>query len=204
MVESKYSLLKRLLDAAISLTLLLVLAPLLAVVSLVSLATQGRPVLFSQLRPGLLGQPFKIYKFRSMTPVVDESAAHSEAQRITRFGRILRKLSLDELPQLWNVARGDMSLVGPRPLLMEYLPLYNARQSRRHSVRPGLTGLAQARGRNLLSWEERLELDVQYVESISFSEDLRILLWSVQTVIKGRGVAPETSEVMERFRPSHR
>jgi len=203
MAGKNYLLFKRTMDAAISVCLLLALLPLLAFISLVSLATQGRPVLFSQLRPGLLGRPFKIYKFRTMTPHANQPGHNSEAGRITRLGRVLRRLSLDELPQLWNVARGDMSLIGPRPLLMEYLPFYNSRQSCRHSVRPGLTGLAQARGRNLLSWEERLELDVQYVESISFNGDVRIFLWSVRAVIQGRGASPETSEVMEKFRPSH-
>ena len=202
MVDKKYLFFKRLLDAGISLCLLVLLGPLLGVVSVVSLVAQGRPILFSQVRPGLLGRPFTIYKFRTMAPDVKESGAGTEAGRITGLGRLLRKLSLDELPQLWNVIRGDMSLIGPRPLLMEYLPLYSSRQSRRHSVRPGLTGLAQARGRNLLTWEERLELDVYYVESISLTTDLRIFLWTLSAVAQGRGTTPQGSDVMEKFRGS--
>lgn len=202
MVDNKYLFFKRALDAGISLCLLVLLSPLLGVVSVISLVAQGRPSLFSQVRPGHLGRPFTIYKFRTMTQDAKESGAGTEAERITGFGRLLRKLSLDELPQLWNVIRGDMSLIGPRPLLMEYLPLYNSRQSRRHSVRPGLTGLAQARGRNLLSWEERLELDVQYVESISLTTDLQIFLWTLSAVAKGRGTTPQGSDVMEKFEGS--
>jgi sugar transferase EpsL len=202
MVDKKYLFLKRGLDAGISLCLLVLLGPLLGVVSGVSLVAQGRPILFSQVRPGLQGRPFTIYKFRTMAQDASESGAGTEAERITGFGRLLRKLSLDELPQLWNVIRGDMSLIGPRPLLMEYLPLYNSRQSRRHSVRPGLTGLAQARGRNLLSWEERLELDAHYVESVSLTTDLRIFLWTLSTVTQGRGTTPQGSDVMEKFRGS--
>ena len=203
MVDKKYLFLKRGLDAGISLCLLVLLGPLLGVVSVVSLVAQGRPILFSQVRPGLQGRSFTIYKFRTMAQDASESGAGIESERITGFGRLLRKLSLDELPQLWNVIRGDMSLIGPRPLLLEYLPLYNSRQSRRHTVRPGLTGLAQARGRNLLSWEERLELDVQYVESISLTTDLRIFLWTLSAVAQGRGTTPKGSDVMAKFGGSH-
>jgi len=202
MVDKKYLFLKRGLDAGISLCLLVLLGPLLGVLSGVSLVAQGRPILFSQVRPGLQGRPFTIYKLRTMAQDASESGAGTEAERITGFGRLLRKLSLDELPQLWNVIRGDMSLIGPRPLLLEYLPLYNTRQSRRHSVRPGLTGLAQARGRNLLTWEERLELDVYYVESISLTTDLRIFLWTLSAVAQGRGTTPQGSDVMEKFEGS--
>jgi sugar transferase EpsL len=202
MVDKKYLFLKRGLDAGISLCLLVLLGPLLGVVSGVSLVAQGRLILFSQVRPGLQGRPFTIYKFRTMAQDASESGAGTEAERITGFGRLLRKLSLDELPQLWNVIRGDMSLIGPRPLLLEYLPLYNSRQSRRHNVRPGLTGLAQARGRNLLSWEERLELDVYYVESISLTTDLRIFLWTLSAVAQGRGTTPKGSDVMEKLEGS--
>ena len=203
MVDKNYLFFKRVLDAGISLSLLVLLGPLLGVVSVISLVAQGRPILFSQVRPGLQGRPFTIYKFRTMAQDASESGAGTEAERITGFGRLLRKLSLDELPQLWNVIRGDMSLIGPRPLLLEYLPLYNSRQSRRHNVRPGLTGLAQARGRNLLSWEERLELDVQYVESISLTTDLRIFLWTLSAVAQGRGTTPKGSDVMAKFGGSH-
>ena len=203
MVDKKYLFLKRGLDAGISLCLLVLLGPLLGVLSGVSLVAQGRPILFSQVRPGLQGRPFTIYKLRTMAQDASESGAGTEAERITGFGRLLRKLSLDELPQLWNVIRGDMSLIGPRPLLLEYLPLYNTRQSRRHTVRPGLTGLAQARGRNLLSWEERLELDVYYVESISLTTDLRIFLWTLSAVAQGRGTTPQGSDVMAKFGGSH-
>lgn len=130
------------------------------------------------------------------------STADAETEQITRFGRALRRSSLDELPQLWNVIRGDMSIIGPRPLLMDYIPLYTARQSLRHKVRPGITGLAQSRGRNFLTWEERLELDVEYVNSVSLKTDARIFLWSLKAVTLGTGTSPKDSDVMKRFKGS--
>ena len=150
----------------------------------------GRPVLFSQLRPGLGGRPFRLYKFRTMAATTDDAGTLlPDGERITPLGAFLRRSSLDELPELWNVVRGDMSLVGPRPLLMEYLDRYNATQARRHEVRPGLTGLAQVEGRNALPWDERFELDVAYVDSASLRLDLGILLRTVPATLRGRGIS---------------
>ena len=192
---------KRFLDILLAGLGLALLWPLLAVLALAVWCSVGRPVLFRQQRPGLHGQPFEIIKFRTMTDERDGGGTLlAEAERLTRMGRFLRSTSLDELPELWNVLKGDMSLVGPRPLRMEYLPLYSDRQARRHQVRPGITGWAQVHGRNLLSWPERLELDVWYVESRSFALDLRILFLTVLSVIKREGVAPEDGVVMEKFK----
>ena len=167
-----------------SLVGLILCTPVLGVLYLL-LLSEGRPVFFRQARPGLHGRPFTMLKFRTMTDARDhEGYLLPDAQRLTRLGRFLRSSSLDELPELWNVLRGDMSLVGPRPLLMSYLPYYTEREQKRHLVRPGITGLAQVSGRNLLGWDERLELDVQYVENGSLLLDLRILL---QTVVKALG-----------------
>ncbi|AKH17011.1 hypothetical protein SY84_07990 [Deinococcus soli (ex Cha et al. 2016)] len=160
----------------------------------------GSPVLFKQVRPGLAGQPFTMYKFRTMT---DERAPNGEllpdSVRLTRFGRWLRATSLDELPELWNVLRGDMSLVGPRPLLMSYLPLYSERQFRRHDVRPGVTGWAQVNGRNALSWDEKFERDVWYVENHSLALDARILMMTVQKVFQREGISAAGEATMPRF-----
>ena len=197
-----YSPVKRILDTTFSAILLLLLSPLMAVVAVVVLIAQGRPVAFVQTRPGLLGKPFRLYKFRTMDSETGPLPSQTEANRLTRVGRFLRHLSLDELPQLWNVIKGDMSMVGPRPLLTQYLPLYGPRQATRHSVRPGLTGLAQVNGRNGLTWAERLELDAQYVETYSFTRDVGILLKSLVVVLLGRGVNPEGTEMMEPFRGS--
>ena len=197
-----YSPVKRILDTLFSAILLLLLSPLMAVVAVAVLIAQGGPVLFVQTRPGRQGEPFRLYKFRTMDSETGPLPSQTEADRLTTVGRFLRKLSLDELPQLWNVVKGTMSLVGPRPLLTQYLPLYDSRQSTRHSVRPGLTGLAQVNGRNALTWAERLELDAQYVETYSFTRDVGILLKSLVVVFLGRGVNPEGSETMEPFRGS--
>jgi lipopolysaccharide/colanic/teichoic acid biosynthesis glycosyltransferase len=143
------------------------------------------------VRPGLDGRPFTLWKFRSMLPAPPDVSSDDDDLRMTRFGRVLRATSLDEIPELWNVLRGDMSLVGPRPLLVEYLDRYSARQARRHEVRPGLTGLVQVSGRNALSWEDKLELDVEYVEKRSFLLDLTILLRTPLAVVRARGVAAE-------------
>lgn len=160
----------------------------------------GRAVIFRQDRPGLCGRLFRLVKFRTMTEAKDlHGALLPDAFRITRFGRFLRSTSLDELPELWNVLRGEMSLVGPRPLLMEYLPLYSSEQARRHEVRPGITGWAQVNGRNALSWEEKFRLDVEYVDRCSLSMDLRILAMTAAEVVTGRGVAAERSATMPRF-----
>jgi len=192
---------KRVLDVAAAGVGLLLLSPLIAAVALAVRVNLGAPVFFRQARPGLHGRPFRLVKFRTMrdatgpdgTPLPDEA-------RLTRFGRFLRASSLDEFPELWNVLRGDMSLVGPRPLLTEYLPLYSPRHARRHEVRPGLTGWAQVNGRNALTWEARLELDVWYVEHRSLALDLRILLRTVATVLRRRGISHAGHATMERFR----
>ncbi|MHB1322824.1 MAG: sugar transferase [Coriobacteriia bacterium] len=178
---------KRALDALGALVLLVALAPVLALTALLVHATLGSPVLFRQQRPGLGGVPFTLYKFRTMreTAVRDVEAVASDAERLTPIGRAIRASSLDELPELWNILRGDMSFVGPRPLLMEYLGRYNEVQARRHEVRPGLTGWAQVHGRNDLEWDRRLALDVWYVENRSPLLDLKILLMTFGTVLKG-------------------
>jgi len=180
---------KRLFDLVVSLALLTILSPLLVLAALLIVATMGRPVFFKQERPGLGGQPFRLIKFRSMSSRRDpQGALLPDAQRLGRLGRLLRSTSVDELPELLNVLRGDMSLVGPRPLLMEYLPLYSPEQARRHDVRPGLTGLAQVRGRNALSWKEKFELDVQYVDRYSPWLDLKILWWTAVAVVRRHGI----------------
>jgi lipopolysaccharide/colanic/teichoic acid biosynthesis glycosyltransferase len=187
------------LDVLFAVLFLVLLSPLMAGVAVVAVIAQGRPGLFIQSRPGLLGAPFSLCKFRTMETETGLLPSQTEANRLTPLGRLLRKLSLDELPQLWNVVRGDMSLVGPRPLLAQYLTLYNSRQSTRHNVRPGLTGLAQVNGRNTLTWAERLELDAKYVETVSFRSDFSIVLKSLVVVFLGRGVNPQGAEVMEPF-----
>lgn len=165
--------------------------------------TMGPPVLFRQQRPGYKGRPFILLKFRTMCDVRDENnELLSDQQRMTRFGEILRKASLDELPQLFNVLRGDLSFVGPRPLLMEYLPLYTPRQARRHDVKPGITGWTAVSGRNALTWEEKFELDIWYVENRSFLLDMKILLMTVAKVLKREGITAEGSATMPVFRGS--
>lgn len=194
-----FDLFKRWLDFVGALTALLLFAPLLVVVGFVVFVTLGRPVIFAQQRPGRGGKPFTLYKFRTMIDEATSSNLETEKARVTPVGRLLRTLSLDELPQLWNIVRGDMSFVGPRPLLMQYLPLYNKRQYRRHEVRPGLSGLAQISGRNQLSWEEKFELDVAYVENRSLGLDALILLKSLSVVMSRRGVNPEGTDWVEPF-----
>lgn len=191
---------KRLLDVLVSTFILLCLAIPLLVLALLVRCRLGSPVFFCQLRPGLHSKPFVMLKFRTMT---DERGSDGtflpDAQRLTAFGRILRATSIDELPELWNVLRGDMSLVGPRPLLMEYLPLYTPEQNRRHEVRPGITGWAQVNGRNSIGWEEKFKLDIWYVENFSFWLDVRILLTTIKHVIKQEGISPSDNEIMPRF-----
>lgn len=191
---------KRLFDLLLSLGGLLVLAPPLLLLWVLVRRKLGSPVLFRQVRPGLHGRPFMMVKFRTMT---DERGADGEllpdAQRLTAFGRFLRASSLDELPELWNVLRGEMSLVGPRPLLMEYLPLYSPEQARRHEVRPGITGWAQVNGRNAVSWDERFKLDVWYVDHRSLWLDLRILWLTVRKVIVREGISAQGEATMPRF-----
>lgn len=190
-----YPYLKRLLDVTLSGLGLLLLAPLCAFVALVVAADLGRPILYCQVRPGLREKPFRLYKFRTMREALDASGRPlPDSERLSRVGRFLRRSSLDELPQLWNVLRGDMSLVGPRPLFMSYLPCYTERERKRHLVRPGITGLAQVSGRNLLLWDDRLELDVRYVEKMSLLLDLRILVKTAVKILLRRDIieAPGT------------
>lgn len=196
---------KRIVDLIASSVLLLLLAPLLIVLMFLGLVFLGRPILFLQNRPGLQARPFRILKFRTMREARDSQGnALPDAERMTAYGSFLRKSSLDELPELWNVLKGEMSLVGPRPLLMEYLPLYDERQARRHEVRPGITGWSQVQGRNAVDWDRRLELDVWYVENRTFWLDLKILLMTIQTVVRGRGVSQEGHVTMKPFRGSSR
>lgn len=191
---------KRLFDLVVSLSLLLLLAPLLLALALGVAMALRAPPLFVQRRPGLHGKPFAMVKFRSMT---DERGSDGQllpdARRLTRFGRLLRSTSLDELPELWNVLAGHMSLVGPRPLLLDYLPLYTPEQARRHEVRPGITGWAQVNGRNALSWEQKFALDVWYVEHRSFWLDLRILVRTASKVIVREGVSAADDATMPKF-----
>jgi lipopolysaccharide/colanic/teichoic acid biosynthesis glycosyltransferase len=194
--------LKRGLDFLGAAVLGVILLPVFIIVALLILLLDGKPILFTQLRPGRSGRPFTLYKFRTMQVGLPSTNLSSEKARVSKLGMLLRTLSLDELPQLWNVLRGDMSFVGPRPLLMEYLPLYNKHQARRHEVRPGISGLAQVRGRNHLSWEEKFDLDVQYVESRSFRLDFLILMKSLMVVFSRRGIAPARMEWVDPFRGS--
>lgn len=190
--------LKRLFDLSLAAIALGSAAPILAILASAVRLTMGPPIFFRQQRPGRGGKPFTLYKFRTM-----RLGGSSDAERLTRLGRLLRRTSLDELPQLFNVLKGDMSLVGPRPLLMEYLPLYTAEQARRHEVRPGLTGWAQVKGRNALSWEEKFALDVWYVDNRSFWLDLRILALTVGQVLSGimtgHGISQPGSATAEPF-----
>jgi lipopolysaccharide/colanic/teichoic acid biosynthesis glycosyltransferase len=191
---------KRLMDILGAMAGLLLLAPVIILLSLLVRIKLGSPVLFRQTRPGRAGQSFQMAKFRTMTDARD---AHGgllpDADRLTGFGQFLRASSLDELPELWNVLKGDMSLVGPRPLLMEYLPLYSERQARRHEVRPGITGWAQINGRNALSWDEKFELDVWYVENRTLWLDIKILFLTVWKVIKRDDINQDGEATMTRF-----
>jgi sugar transferase EpsL len=181
---------KRAFDLVLASAALCVLAPVFMILVLLIRARLGVPVIFRQQRPGLSGRPFTLCKFRTMSDARDETGALlADHERLTRFGRFLRSTSLDELPELWNVIVGDMSLVGPRPLLMDYLPLYSREQSRRHEILPGITGLAQVRGRNLLSWEEKFALDVWYVDHQSLVLDMQILLATLGVVLSREGVS---------------
>lgn len=191
---------KRALDIFVALMALIIASPLLAIAAIFVRTALGSPIFFIQQRPGLHGQPFRLVKFRTMTDaLVPGGNSLPDDQRLTRAGKLLRRTSIDELPQLINVLKGDMSLVGPRPLLMDYLPLYSPRQARRHEVRPGITGWAQVNGRNSLSWDERLELDVWYVDHASLALDLKILLLTVRQAFSGRGVSAEGHATMPKF-----
>lgn len=201
-MESRFycRIVKRAGDIAVSAILLIVLSPVLLAVACLVRIRLGSPILFHQIRPGLDGRPFRLIKFRTMTDGKDAAGRSlPDGARLTSLGRTLRSASVDELPELWNVFRGDMSLVGPRPLLMEYLPLYTVEQSRRHQVRPGLTGLAQVNGRNALGWDERFRLDCWYVDNISFLLDCHILGLTIRRVLLREGITAEGSETMPPF-----
>lgn len=192
---------KRPLDFLLALCAIIVLSPILLIVGILVRVKLGSPVIFKQSRPGLNERIFTLYKFRTMTDKKDENGELLPDEiRLTKFGEWLRSTSLDELPELWNILKGDMSIVGPRPLLVEYLGRYNEQQKRRHEVRPGLTGYAQVNGRNSISWEEKFKLDVQYVDIITFLGDIKIICETVRAVCKRDGINSETSVTMEEFK----
>jgi sugar transferase EpsL len=192
--------LKRLFDIIISLILLILFSPLIIIIGCLVRWKLGAPVFFKQMRPGLHGKPFYFYKFRTMTNQTDSNGRLlSDAERLTSVGLFLRKYSLDELLQLFNVLKGDLSLVGPRPLLMDYLPLYNAEQARRHEVKPGITGWAQVNGRNAISWEEKFVLDVWYVDNYSFLLDIKIIFITIKKVFRTEGINQPGQMTVEPF-----
>jgi len=192
--------LKRLLDIVISATALVLVSPLLVLVAALVRLKLGSPILFRQERPGLKGQPFTLIKFRSMLDARETAdARRPDSERLTDFGRRLRSTSLDELPELWNVLKGEMSLVGPRPLLMRYLPLYSAEQARRHDLRPGITGWAQINGRNAIGWDEKFALDVWYVDHWSLALDAKILALSLGSIFSGHGISADGEATMPEF-----
>ncbi|MFB5282759.1 sugar transferase [Peribacillus sp. Hz7] len=192
---------KRPMDFLLSLIAIIFLSPVLLVVALLVRTKLGSPVLFKQKRPGLNEKIFMMYKFRTMTDERDENGELlPDSVRLTKFGKFLRSTSLDELPELFNILKGDMSIIGPRPLLVQYLPLYNKHQKRRHEVRPGLSGLAQVSGRNAISWEEKFNLDVEYVDNVSFIEDWKIIFLTIKKVFIREGINSETAATMEPFK----
>ena len=192
--------LKRVFDVLVSAVALLLLCPVILFVAWQISRRMGSPVLFRQVRPGLNGKPFEMIKFRTMKDALDAAGnLLPDSERLTPFGQFLRSSSLDELPELWNVLKGDMSLVGPRPLLMEYLPLYSPEQARRHEVRPGVTGWAQVNGRNTLSWEEKFKLDVWYVDNRSLWLDIKVLFLTVKKVLVRDGISAEGEATMSKF-----
>jgi len=191
---------KRLFDLAVTIPGLIILSPLMLVIAVAIRFVMGTPVVFRQKRPGLNAEVFTVYKFRTMSGGVDKQGNPlPDSQRLTRFGNFLRASSLDELPELWNIARGEMSLVGPRPLLVDYLARYSKEQARRHAVLPGLTGWAQVNGRNVLTWEEKFRLDIWYVDHWSFWLDIKILLMTVGIVLRREGISQPGKATMEEF-----
>jgi lipopolysaccharide/colanic/teichoic acid biosynthesis glycosyltransferase len=195
-----YNSIKRIMDLSLASLGLILLSPILLLASILVLIFMGKPILFKQVRPGKGDRPFTIYKFRTMTEAVDGSdKLLPDAERLTFIGKVLRKTSVDELPELINVVKGDMSLVGPRPLLMEYLPLYSGEQARRHEVKPGITGLAQVMGRNAIDWEEKFNYDIFYVDNLSLPLDLKILFMTLFSVLTGSGVNRGDGSPMPRF-----
>jgi undecaprenyl phosphate N,N'-diacetylbacillosamine 1-phosphate transferase len=191
---------KPLLDKILALILIILFAPVMLIVAILIYLWDGRPVIFTQERPGYKEKIFKIYKFRTMTNEKDKNGnLLPDEKRLKGIGKVIRSLSLDELPQLFNVLKGDMSFVGPRPLLKEYLPLYNKRQRKRHEVKPGITGLAQVMGRNSISWKEKFEYDVYYVENLSFWLDLKIIFLTIIKVLKREGISQKGKATMEKF-----
>ena len=194
---------KRLLDFILSLVALIILSPVLLITALLVRIKLGSPVIFKQKRPGLNGKIFTLYKFRTMTDKKDEEGnLLPDSERLTKFGKLLRSTSLDELPELINILKGDMSIVGPRPLLVEYLELYNEEQKHRHDVRPGLTGLAQVSGRNSITWEEKFKEDIRYINNISLILDIKIIIKTIIKVFKREGISQEGNETMEKFKGS--
>lgn len=192
---------KRPMDFILSLIAIIVLSPVFLIIAILVRINLGSPVIFKQKRPGLNEKIFTMYKFRTMTDERDEKGELlPDSERITKFGKFLRSTSLDELPELFNILKGDMSIVGPRPLLVEYLPLYNDFQRRRHEVRPGLSGLAQINGRNAISWKEKFKLDVEYVDNITFVGDWKIILLTIKKVLIREGINSETAATMEPFK----
>ncbi|MBD62555.1 MAG: hypothetical protein CMD68_00535 [Gammaproteobacteria bacterium] len=191
---------KTIIDLSLSIFAIALLSPILISIGLIILFSIGRPIIFVQTRPGYDKRPFKFYKFRTMTNFVNDSGdLLPDEARLTKLGSFLRKTSLDELPSLWNVVKGDMSLVGPRPLLMDYIPHYSEQQIRRHEVKPGITGWAQINGRNLITWEQKFKLDIWYVDNQSLWLDIRIIILTVWKVITGEGVNPKGRSIMKRF-----
>lgn len=194
---------KRWLDFILSLLAIIILSPILLIVALLVRIKLGAPVIFKQKRPGLHEMIFTLYKFRTMTDKKDKDGnLLPDDQRLTKFGKLLRSTSLDELPELFNILKGDMSIVGPRPLLVKYLPLYNEHQKHRHDVRPGFTGWAQCNGRNAISWEEKFDLDIYYVKHVSFRLDLSIIFKTIKIVFLREGISSDTSATMEEFKGS--
>lgn len=194
---------KRILDFTLSLIALIVLSPILLITAILVKIKLGSPIIFKQQRPGKNEKIFTLYKFRTMTDKKDEEGnLLPDEKRLTKFGEILRNTSIDELPELINILKGDMSIVGPRPLLVEYLELYDEKQKHRHNVRPGLTGLAQISGRNSITWEEKFEEDIQYINKITFIVDVKIILKTILKVFKREGIAQEGNATMEKFKGS--